>query len=429
MASGKFGGGNGSATNPYLIEDIKDLNAIRFFPDKCFKLTQSINASVYPYNNGSGWLPIANFCGQLDGDGHKIIGLYINRPNNDNIGFFSTMYKQTNIDLNVRNLYFSHATVYGNNNVGVLAGAIDIMETVAAQTTYIFKNIKITGMINGSNQLGALLGRVVWDGTFIWQPNFIINSRMSVQITLKSSGADYSGLFAYGNLKAPIKVSHVISDCTFSNMVSGSPTSLNPNHWPRTDTNQVTYDSCYFSKQNWPYGTVNAGLSLSDLSTNKLSDFDKQVEADGSRVWNFNKGVRVPELNLFLVKKHFIKTSQGYYIYDFNSSSWVKKFDTIYTREQLFANAMENVKKIPFQAWASLKAMLPNNETTFELLDVLEESNGTTYQESVLNMDLDTTHTVSADKKLFSKKITFVDSDGKKAFGDTIVQIDKGIIK
>lgn len=430
MASGKFGGGNGSASTPYLIEDVKDLNAIRFFPDKCFKLTQSINLSVYPYNTNSGWLPIANFCGQLDGDGHKIINLYINRPNIDNVGFFSVIFKKTNIDLVVKNLYFDNATVYGNNNVGVVAGAINIQETVAPQTNYFFEKLKITGTINGSNQVGAVLGRIYWDGTFAWTPNFILNSRTTVKVTVKSSGVDYSGLVGYGALsRGTIKVSHFISDCSFSNIVAGATTTLNPNHWTRTDTNGITYDNSFYSSDTWTYGTKTNNKTNQELSVVTLGDFDKQINPDGTLVWSFKKNDRVVDLNLFLFKKHFIKTSKGYYIYDFDKSQWVKKFDKPYTREQLIANAMDNVDNIPFKGWDALKALLPSGETTFDLIDIIEDSNGTTYTESILNMDLDSTHTAGTDKKLFSKKITFVDSNGKKLYGDTIVQIDKGIIK
>ena len=43
MAEGKFQGNktDGSLGNPYLIEDVQDLNAIRFYPTKNFKLAKT----------------------------------------------------------------------------------------------------------------------------------------------------------------------------------------------------------------------------------------------------------------------------------------------------------------------------------------------------------------------------------------------------
>ena len=103
MAEGKFQGNktDGSLGNPYLIEDVQDLNAIRFYPTKNFKLAKTINLGVYPYNTGKGWMPIDNFSGTLDGDGYKILNLYVNRPAQDNCGLFACILENTNVTLQV----------------------------------------------------------------------------------------------------------------------------------------------------------------------------------------------------------------------------------------------------------------------------------------------------------------------------------------
>ena len=91
--------------NPYLIEDVHDLNAIRFYPTKNFKLAKTINLGVYPYNTGKGWMPIDNFSGTLDGDGYKILNLYVNRPAQDNCGLFARIFENTNVTLQVKNVF------------------------------------------------------------------------------------------------------------------------------------------------------------------------------------------------------------------------------------------------------------------------------------------------------------------------------------
>jgi len=94
-----FCGGTGTPENPYLICTAEQLDSIRYFLyDRFhFQLNNDIDLTTflsvgYPgYNDGKGWEPIGNaenrFTGSLNGDGHKIIGLWINRTG-DYIGLF-----------------------------------------------------------------------------------------------------------------------------------------------------------------------------------------------------------------------------------------------------------------------------------------------------------------------------------------------------
>ena len=69
------------------------------------------------WTSNEGWLPIA-FNGIFDGNGRSISNLYINRPNNDNIGLFSDIGQQGI----VRNLGLINVTVTGGNTTGSIAG-------------------------------------------------------------------------------------------------------------------------------------------------------------------------------------------------------------------------------------------------------------------------------------------------------------------
>ena len=94
-----FCGGTGTPTNPYLICNAEQLDLIRNHLDKHFKLSNDIHLSTYLAPDGeghkkwgtSGWEPIGDnitpFTGSLNGDGHRIIGLWINRTGNY-IGLF-----------------------------------------------------------------------------------------------------------------------------------------------------------------------------------------------------------------------------------------------------------------------------------------------------------------------------------------------------
>ena len=69
-----FCGGDGSPANPYLICDATQLDAVRYFLDKHFKLANDITLT-------GEWTPIGEeddpFTGTLDGDGNTIFGLNV----------------------------------------------------------------------------------------------------------------------------------------------------------------------------------------------------------------------------------------------------------------------------------------------------------------------------------------------------------------
>ncbi len=81
-----FDGGSGTFSDPYLISTKAQLNEVRNYLDKHFKLTANITfqssdfavGGAY-YNDGAYWIPIGDaskpFTGTFDGNGKKISGL------------------------------------------------------------------------------------------------------------------------------------------------------------------------------------------------------------------------------------------------------------------------------------------------------------------------------------------------------------------
>lgn len=95
MARGTRAGGSGTSGDPYRIETLAELQAISSNPASYFILLNDIDASATSgWNSGAGFLPIGDsgvltrFTGSFDGMGHKITGLFINRPTTDNVGLF-----------------------------------------------------------------------------------------------------------------------------------------------------------------------------------------------------------------------------------------------------------------------------------------------------------------------------------------------------
>ncbi|WP_162463258.1 cadherin-like beta sandwich domain-containing protein [Paenibacillus psychroresistens] len=142
----RFAGGEGTMASPYLIATADQLNAIRDDYQKVFKLTDDIDLSSYgAANGGLGWEPIY-FEGTLDGNGHSVTGLSIQRPNEDIVGLFQYIYIGS-----VTNLKIVQATVVGRDNAGLLVGW---------HSSGTVTNVSASGSVSGRNSVGGLIGYV-----------------------------------------------------------------------------------------------------------------------------------------------------------------------------------------------------------------------------------------------------------------------------
>ena len=143
--------GEGTQSNPYLIEDLADLKAFRDavnggnnYSKKFVQLNADINL------NGEEWTPIGNsdapFNGTFDGGNHTISNLVITGYKNY-VGLFG----RTN-NGEVKNLTIKNAKVSGRLGVGVVAGT---------PYTSKYTNIKVTGHVevNGMAYVGGVGGR------------------------------------------------------------------------------------------------------------------------------------------------------------------------------------------------------------------------------------------------------------------------------
>ena len=157
---GSFGGsGSGTKDDPYLIFNPIQLHNIRNFTgydDVYFKLMSDIDLTEFIDDNSptEGWEPIGSvqspFMGNLDGDGHTISGIIIDRKA-DCVGFFSCVK-----NANISNLKLEGSTIKGNSHVGAFIGAADnsVINGVSAS----FNNVdgqKFTAGLIGSAQDGC----------------------------------------------------------------------------------------------------------------------------------------------------------------------------------------------------------------------------------------------------------------------------------
>lgn len=146
------GSGSGTEDDPYLIFNAEQLSQMRNFLGRrgvYFKLMSDIDLSNWIEENNpeQGWLPIgvrpSEFCGILDGNGHRISNVYIRRNSTSGVGFFGYTLSAT-----IQNLTLQ-GSVEGYQNVGGICGA-------AESTT--FKNCKVNFDVKGSSNVGSVAG-------------------------------------------------------------------------------------------------------------------------------------------------------------------------------------------------------------------------------------------------------------------------------
>ena len=146
--------GSGSNADPYQITNISQLQCVKNQGlRQNYILTSNIDASgTSEWNNGNGFDPIgeryteniySGFRGSLDGRGHTITGLTIDRPDENFVGLFGYM-----SSAKVENIRIIRANITGNNNVGGLAG----------QKFGSVRNSSVVGRVSGSVFVGGLIG-------------------------------------------------------------------------------------------------------------------------------------------------------------------------------------------------------------------------------------------------------------------------------
>ncbi|MCL1966775.1 MAG: T9SS type A sorting domain-containing protein [Fibromonadales bacterium] len=153
-----FAGGTGTEADPYQIstpEQLQNLNKCLRIGRNNYVLNNDIDLTLYLQgegnNGGAGWKPIGTFhngfYGKLNGNGHKVSGLWINRPTEGVVGLFGKVSKEVS-DINVEIDYFLGGGVRGSSTVGGLVGYND----------GIISNSYVTGNVSGEYSIGGLVG-------------------------------------------------------------------------------------------------------------------------------------------------------------------------------------------------------------------------------------------------------------------------------
>jgi hypothetical protein len=142
------------------IQTWYDLDDIRDNLDGSYVLMNNLDSTIAGYeelagptaNGGKGWQPIGStsgslpdeFVGTLDGGGYEICDLFINRPDEFDVGLFGIVY----FGGGITNLGVVNATVIGHMWVGGL---------VALSVGTVINSYSVSN-VNGTNYVGGLVG-------------------------------------------------------------------------------------------------------------------------------------------------------------------------------------------------------------------------------------------------------------------------------
>jgi filamentous hemagglutinin family protein len=222
--------GSSGITNVYtVITDLgtatsasgTDLQGISGNLNGRYALGADIDASsTSAWNTGSGFTPLGNtaaqFTGTLDGLGHAISGLSINRPTTDEIGLFGRVGSAGRIN----NLGLVGGSVSGRTKVGALAGWLGgrIHNSYTDNTPVTGSGSEAGGLvglsqgfITNSHAGGTVSGELSVGGLVGWSQGDIINSYATGNVIASNqwagglvgdmlNSATISGSYASGNV-------------------------------------------------------------------------------------------------------------------------------------------------------------------------------------------------------------------------------------
>ncbi|MEZ3163923.1 VWD domain-containing protein [Halorubrum sp. RMP-47] len=138
--------GNGTEDAPYVVTNASELRTIEDDLDANYTLGNDIDASsTSEWHNGSGFRPIGtsgSFDGTLEGAGHAITGLHVDRPETDFMGLFRF------VSGSVHDLTLDSVSIRGDIRTGGLAG----------RNTGTIENASVSGSVNGRTDIGGLVG-------------------------------------------------------------------------------------------------------------------------------------------------------------------------------------------------------------------------------------------------------------------------------
>lgn len=184
--------GSGTQTDPYIITNVDELQAMRDNLSAHYQLGNDIDAAGTPsWNSGAGFEPVGSaatpFTGTLDGREHTITGLYINRPSVSGVALFGRTW-----GAQIKDVGLVDAQIYGNYSAATLVGSNQGRSTVTS--CYATGEVIISASGSNDTKSGGLVGS---NGT-----SLISQCYSAVNVTALSSRYQLGGLCGYSRARS-----------------------------------------------------------------------------------------------------------------------------------------------------------------------------------------------------------------------------------
>jgi hypothetical protein len=197
--------GDGTAENPYLISDAGQLDAIRLAPDAHYRIVNDIDMATLLNTKylATGWVPLPDFKGTLDGQGFVIKNFKVYNFSADNLSMFTRLSGSAKIqNLYIDSAELSTSTASAPSRISFVAGEVTGTGTI--------RNVHVTGsrialnsdgMYNG--YVGAIAGGVVG--------NLVTIDQCSFDGVIESAATFSTGMI--GGIVGDVRATAIISNC------------------------------------------------------------------------------------------------------------------------------------------------------------------------------------------------------------------------
>lgn len=210
-------GGDGTAANPYQLSDIYGLQGIvekdrrtGLVDQLNYQLVSDIYASpVSGWNSGAGFRPVS-LVGNLDGRGHTIDGLFINRPSDHNVALISSWGDQGtpgSPEPEIKDLNVTNASVTGGSQTAILVG-----ENSGGAIGHHMSNVTVSGTVETETWGAGVVGRFYGN----LDRSTMTNVHADVTVTENGTGS------AVGGLVSIVTEGLTISNSSSTGTITGS---------------------------------------------------------------------------------------------------------------------------------------------------------------------------------------------------------------
>ncbi len=304
---GPFAGGNGTEEDPYQVADWYRLDDVRNYLSSHFVLINDLDSNSLGYtelasataHEGKGWEPIGNathpFAGNLNGQGYEVCDLFIDRPDEPDVGLFGALDQ----DGVVENVGVVNGNVTGQNDTGGLVGKNQGNVSNSYSASNVTGNLNVGGLVGwnfggavaqtyssgsvtGQNNTGGLVGWSTGTVSNSYATGGVTGSAQVGGLTGKNSGTA-SNSYATGSVTGDDNVGGLVgkndNTGTVSNSYSTGNVTGNLHVGGLVGRNQGTVSNSFWDTQT-------SGQDSSDGGTGKTTAQMKDIDTFSGAGWD-----------------------------------------------------------------------------------------------------------------------------------------------